>query len=66
MDRPTRIKRPYVKREPRLGRYEVPAPDSSQWPAETYCMNVMCRAKFKRQFGESEFCPACRKMLRKG
>ena len=36
------------------------------WPEETYCRNVMCRAKFWRQWGEDEFCPACRKMLRKG
>ena len=41
------------------------AVDDKRPPEESWCLNVMCRAKFWRKFGESEFCPACRKMLRK-
>ena len=33
------------------------------WPKETYCRNVMCRRKWWREFGESEFCVACRTHL---
>lgn len=53
------------RKEPPPGLYDVPPPDSKQWPQEWYCMNVMCRAKFWREYGESEFCPACRRMLHK-
>lgn len=38
-------------------------PTDPGWPQEWLCMNVMCRAKFWRGFGESEFCPSCRKCL---
>lgn len=36
------------------------------FPQEWVCMNVMCRAHFMRAFGETEFCPACRKCLPAG
>jgi hypothetical protein len=39
------------------------ANERNGWPQEWACMNVMCRRKFWREFGESEFCPSCRKCL---
>lgn len=51
------------EKEPPPGLYDVPEPDSKAWPQETYCRNVMCRRKWWREFGESEFCVACRTML---
>ena len=33
------------------------------WPQEWTCLNVMCRARYWREFGESEFCPSCRKCV---
>ena len=47
---------------PPPGLYDV---DEKRGPEQWYCLNVMCRVKFWRKFGESEFCPACRKMLHK-
>ena len=61
-----RAKRPlsgHAKREIAERVYAVD--EHEGWPEETYCRNVMCRTKFWRQWGEDEFCPACRKMLRK-
>lgn len=51
------------------GKKFVPDPEfyavdpHKEFPQEWYCMNCMCRAKFWRAYGESEFCPACRKCV---
>lgn len=38
-------------------------PEHVAWPQESWCRNVMCRRRWMREFGESEFCVACRRML---
>lgn len=44
--------------------YDVPeASDKAEWPQRWLCMNVMCREPFWREYGESEFCPSCRKCI---
>ena len=59
----------HAKKEFEAKAYAVDEKDG--WPQEWFCMNVTCgpprggRTKFWRNFGESEFCPACRKVLRK-
>ena len=45
------------------GNYDPYFVNPEEWPQETYCRNVMCRRKWMREFGESEFCVACRKHL---
>lgn len=40
--------------------------NEKDFPQEWFCANVMCRARFMREWGESEFCPACRKCLPPG
>lgn len=52
-----------ARKEPPKGLYDVPGPESKEWPQEWYCLNVMCRAKYWREHGESEFCPSCRKCV---
>lgn len=58
---PRRAQGHYQRREPPPDLYEVD-PEKG-WPQEWYCMNVMCRALYWREFGESEFCPSCRKCI---
>ena len=55
--RPERLKR-FV---PNAKYYDID-PDKD-FPQTCYCRNVMCRRRWMREYGESEFCLACRKML---